>query len=159
MLTMRTPIEAALGMAFSFALLAGRAPPHSPWSSAPPAFVVVVNDHNPITSIDREKLSRIFFKRSAKWPNGALAEPIDLDLKQPSRVAFSQLVHRKTVSAVRAFWQQQIFSGRDVPPAEKASEGDVIAYIRDHEGAVGYVSFGVVLPEGVKAITVEGLGP
>lgn len=148
-----------MGLAFSFALLAGRGQPHRPWESAPPAFVVVVNDQNPITSIDREKLSRIFFKRTAAWPNGALAEPIDLDLKQPSRVAFSKTVHRKTVSAVRAFWQQQIFSGRDVPPVEKASEDDVIAYIRDHEAAVGYVSLGVALPEGVKALAVEGIGP
>jgi len=34
------------------------------------------------------------------------------------RVAFSKSVHGKSVGAVRAFWQQQIFSGRDVPPPE-----------------------------------------
>ena len=62
-------------------------------------------------------------------------------------------------AAIVAFWQQQIFSGRDVPPAEKASEKDVIAYVKDHEGAVGYVSPDVELPVGVKTLVIEGLRP
>jgi ABC-type phosphate transport system substrate-binding protein len=119
-------------------------------------FLVVVNAGNPATSISREQLSQIFLKRVDKWPNGAQAEPVDLAPSAAPRVAFTTTVHRKAVGAVRAFWQQQIFSGRDVPPPEKDNEHDVVAFIKEHVGAVGYVSADAELGPGVKAIGVQG---
>ena len=124
---------------------------------AAPAFVVVVNASNPIDGIDRDGLSRIFLKRVANWPDGRSAGPIDLPSSDPVRTEFSRAIHRKSVDAVRAYWQQQIFSGRDVPPAEKTSEADVLASVRATAAAVGYVSAGTTLPPGVKGIVVRGL--
>jgi ABC-type phosphate transport system substrate-binding protein len=119
-------------------------------------FLVVVNAGNPATSITREQLSQIFLKRVDTWPNGAQAEPVDLAPSAAPRVAFTTMVHHKAVGAVRAFWQQQIFSGRDVPPPEKDSEREVVAFIKEHVGAVGYVSADAELGPGVKAIDVQG---
>jgi ABC-type phosphate transport system substrate-binding protein len=118
------------------------------------SFVVVVNASNPATRIERELLSKLFLKRVAKWPHGAAVLPVDLSVSEMSRVQFTQSVHRKSVGAVRAFWQQQIFSGRDVPPPEKGTESDVLTYVRSNPGAVGYVSSSIPLNEGVKAIPV-----
>jgi hypothetical protein len=47
---------------------------------------------------------------------------------------------KRTVAAVRSYWQQRIFSGRDVPPPELDSDASVIAYVERTPGAVGYVS-------------------
>ncbi len=121
------------------------------------SFIVVVHADNPTTAIERELLSKIFFKRVEKWPDGTTAEPVDLALNQPARVSFSTGVHKKSVGAVRAFWQQQIFSGREIPPAEKSNEAAVLAYVMEHSGAVGYVSTATDLPIGVKPLTVQGL--
>jgi hypothetical protein len=60
------------------------------------------------------------------------------------------------VGAVRAFWQQQIFSGRDVPPPELASDKEVMEFVKQHAGAVGYMSPTTPLGAGVKSIQVEG---
>jgi hypothetical protein len=49
-------------------------------------------------------------------------------------------VLRKSVEAVKAYWQQRIFSGRDVPPPQFDRDDRVVAYVLEHEGAVGYVS-------------------
>ena len=117
-------------------------------------FVVVVNTGNPITAIDREALSRVFLKRVATWPDGSAAEPVDLPSAEPSRIAFSKSVHKKPVGAVRAFWQQQIFSGRDLPPPEKTSDADVISFVKANAGAIGYVS-DAAITAGVKVIVVE----
>jgi ABC-type phosphate transport system substrate-binding protein len=122
-------------------------------------FVVVVNVANPLTSIARDQLSRIFLKRVAKWPDGKPAEPVDLSPNDRLRVAFTKSVHGKSVGAVRAFWQQQIFSGRDVPPPEKASVAEVIDFVGTHPGAVGYVPFGQALGSSVKSVPIEGEAP
>lgn len=122
-------------------------------------FVVVVNAANPAESIDRDELSKMFFKRLVKWPNGVAVDPIDLPPAVQPRIAFSKSVHRKPVGAIRAFWQQQIFSGRDVPPPEKNSDADVIEYVSRNPGAVGYVSATQQLQSGVKAVEIREATP
>jgi ABC-type phosphate transport system substrate-binding protein len=124
-------------------------------SRTAPAFVVIVNADNSVATIDRELLSKIFLKRLMKWPNGLAAQPVDLAIGAAPRVAFTAEVHKKSVGAVRAFWQQQIFSGREVPPPEKSSENDVAAFVKENPGAVGYLSASTPLPDGVKAIAVK----
>ena len=146
-------------LTLSFVVPSARVPAQQPSAPVAPLFVVVVNAENPITSIDRDDLSRIFFKRDAKWPDGMLVDPVDLIESQPSRAAFSKSVHRKPVGAVRAFWQQQIFSGRDVPPPEESTEANVVAWVSKHVGGVGYVSSTLALVAGVKVIEVQGVKP
>ena len=47
---------------------------------------------------------------------------------------------KRSVAAVRSYWQQRIFSGRDVPPPEVDTENQVIKYVAGDPGALGYVS-------------------
>ena len=71
------------------------------------------------------------------------------------RSSFSQQIHRKATPAVKAYWQQMIFSGREVPPPEKASPKDVVAFVSANRGGVGYVPAGTPLGEGVKTLDVK----
>ena len=119
-------------------------------------FVVIVHQENPARTMERDDLSRIFLKRTVKWPHGVPVEPVDLPPTAKARAAFTRMVHGKSVNAVRAFWQQQIFSGRDVPPPEKSSDADVIEFVRTNPGAVGYVSSTTPLLAGVKTIALQG---
>lgn len=154
MTRMTHPAVRGLFAAAGFALWA---PPHTPTIAiARVEFVVVVNDSNPMLEIDRDGLSRIFLKRSTSWPSGRSIQPVDLPIEDGSRNAFSRVVLHKSINAVRAYWQQQIFSGRDVPPAEK-SEADLLSAIKSDGGAIGYVSPTTRLPIGVKRITVSGI--
>ncbi len=127
---------------------------------APPAaaqqggYVVIVNEANDISALRADEVSKIFFKKAHRWPNGNDVVPVDLPESAPAREAFSAAVHGKSVGAVRAYWQQQIFSGRDVPPAEKGSDEQVIAFVRATPGAIGYVSAGATLAPGVRRVQV-----
>jgi ABC-type phosphate transport system substrate-binding protein len=67
---------------------------------------------------------------------------VDQTDRSSVREEFSRVVHGKSAAAVKSTWNQQIFSGRDVPPVEKSSDGDVVAFVRATPGAVGYVSDG-----------------
>jgi len=122
-------------------------------------FVVIVRADNPSSVIDREALSQIFLKRTTTWPDGVHAEPVDLVSSDAARAAFTKAVLRKSMGAVRAFWQQQIYSGRDIPPPEKNSGAEVIAFVAAHPGAVGYVAAATSLGDGVKAISLTEGSP
>lgn len=118
-------------------------------------FVVVVHASNAAAAMPREQIARLFLRKVKRWPNGVDAEPVDLAPAAPARAAFTQTVLGKSIATVRAYWQQRLFSGADVPPPEKASEDDAIAFVRAHPGAVTYVSPTATLPAGVRALAVQ----
>ena len=116
------------------------------------SYKVIVNPSNPLTSISYENVSRIFLKKTTTFPNGRSAAPVDLPGNSSIRQHFSEDVHGKPASAVEAYWQQLIFSGRDIPPAQKNEKG-VLDFVRSNEDAIGYVSATTDTP-GVKVVLV-----
>lgn len=117
-------------------------------------FLVIVNEANPAQAISKDDLSQIFLKRETRWTTGDPVVPVDLTASSPVRAAFSQAVHGRPVSAIEAYWQRQIFSGRGVPPVEKSAETEVIEYVRANPHAVGYVRNGSPLGAGVRSLRV-----
>jgi hypothetical protein len=111
-------------------------------------YVVVANEAGP-ASISKSELSRVFLKKSAQLT------PVDQDKDAKVRSSFSKAVLGRPLSAIVSYWQQQIFSGGDSPPAEKRSDADVLAFVRSNPKGVGYVAAGTELGAGVHAVTVE----
>jgi ABC-type phosphate transport system substrate-binding protein len=124
-------------------------------SGAGLGFVLVVNEANPLDRIGRAEASKLFLKRTANWSNGLPAAPCDLSSTSPVRKSFSQEVHGKPVWVIVAFWQQEIAAGRSQPPAACPSEPQALAAVRDNPGGVAYVTEGMALGAGVKAISLE----
>ncbi len=125
-----------------------------PASGQDVSYKVIVNAANPIGSVSRTMLGRIFLKQELDWPNGQAAQPVDLAEGTPVREDFSTVVLGRSVPAVKSYWQKQIFSGAAVPPVEKASDEEVIAFVRMFRGAVGYVRVSTQLPIAVKLLRV-----
>ena len=114
---------------------------------------VIVNVDNNVTTISSDQVSRYFLKKSKKWDSGQKVKPVDLNRKNDTRESFTSNVHGKSISAIKAFWQKKIFTGKGVPPVEKKSDKDVIAYVRANPGAIGYVSASTNV-SGVKVINL-----
>jgi ABC-type phosphate transport system substrate-binding protein len=116
--------------------------------------VVVVHAGNPTPALSRDQVARLFLRKVSRWPSGAPSLPVDLRADAPARAAFTKQVLAKSITSVKAYWQERIFSGRDVPPPEQPTEADAVAFVRANPGAVAYVSPAVELPAGVRALTV-----
>ena len=80
--------------------------------------------------------------------------PVDLAGESSVRKKFSEDVLKRSLSAVRSYWQQLIFSGRNVPPPELDSDQAVIEYVAKRRGAIGYVS-GACAIDAVKVVSVR----
>jgi ABC-type phosphate transport system substrate-binding protein len=127
---------------------------HGARADGAPAFVVIVNPSNPIPAVERKFLEDAFLKKITRWPDDKIIRPVDLPPNSPVRRRFTDYVLKRSIEAVRGYWQQRIFSGRDVPPVELDNEGDVVKYVVRNDGAVGYVSPDTSL-EGVKVLSVR----
>ena len=103
------------------------------------AFKIIVHDSNPQTSLSRAEVSSLFLKKTGTLSNGRPAVPVDLVDNSPVREAFTASIHLKPVAAIKAYWRQQIFAGRSVPPVELRSEAEVVAFVKANVNAVGYV--------------------
>lgn len=142
-----TKISTVCAVVLTLALQAGQV-----FAQGRGAYKVVVNSSISISSISRDELSRVFLKKASKFHDGHSAMPVDLPSSSGVRDAFSRDVHGKPTTAVEAYWQQQVFSGREVPPAEK-SEGAAIDFVRSNSNGIAYVSPGADT-EGTKVINV-----
>ena len=121
---------------------------------AAPLFVLIVHPDNPADSVDSKFVSDAFLKKITRWSGGGVIKPVDLAPASSTRKSFSDKVHRRSVSAVRSYWQVQVFSGRDVPPPELSSDDDVVKFVLKHPGAIGYVTSGAKLG-GVRVVALK----
>lgn len=115
---------------------------------------VIVNSANAVSEMSAGDITGLFLKRTAKFPGGGAATPVDQAKNSATRGTFSRKVLGRPASAVDAYWQQQIFAGGELPPAVKASDDDVVAFVKATPGAIGYVSAGASTA-GVKVVTVK----
>ncbi len=117
-------------------------------------YQIVVNSANTTGSLSKEKLAAYFLKKETRWSDGTKIVVVDRNPGAAVRVAFSKVVLGKDVAAVKSYWQRQLFSGRETPPAEFDSDREVLDFIAKTPGAIGYVSATADLGTGVKAIRI-----
>lgn len=102
-------------------------------------FVVIVNPDSSVGALDRDFLRDVYLKKATEWGDGETIHPIDLSARFAAREQFVETVLRKTPAQLRAYWNQQIFSGKGVPPPEADSPEAVIEFVLANKGAVGYL--------------------
>ncbi|HWA57166.1 MAG TPA: hypothetical protein VG692_07930 [Gemmatimonadales bacterium] len=126
-----------------------------PARSAAQGFQVVANGAVGVASLPKAQVSSMMLKTAKKWPDGTAVQPVDLDKKSATREAFSKEILGRPLSAIIAYWQQQVFGGEASPPPERASDAEVLAFVKSTPGAIGYVAAGTAVGEGVKVIQVQ----
>ena len=134
-------------LALSLLLLGAAAP------AAAEEFKVVVHPDNPVAHLSQAQVSRLFLKKTLRWPEGRAVHPVE-PTSPRLRERFALSIHEKSLNAVKSYWNQLIFSGREVPPVSKSTDADVIAFVRSNPGALGYVSASTEA-HGVKTVALK----
>lgn len=115
---------------------------------------VVVNPANPVSSLSKNQVSRLFLEKST-WDDGAVVSPVDLLPASAIREGFSKDVLGLPVPEVVERVRELSKSAGGNPPPSLASDREVLAYVRLKPGAIGYVSLNADVT-GVKVISVGG---
>jgi ABC-type phosphate transport system substrate-binding protein len=117
-------------------------------------YKVIVHPSNPTAALDRRFLRDVYLRKATDWSTGGDIRPIDLASRFPAHERFLQEVLGKTPSQLRSYWNQQIFSGKAVPPPEADSAASAVAYVLANPGAVAYLPADAD-PAGTKVVRIK----
>jgi len=106
--------------------------------------VVVVNPANPVASLDKAEVARLFLGRSKTFPDGGDATVVTSDEGNSTRAAFEQAALGKSESQMKAYWAKQMFSGQGSPPDSVGDDAAVKAKVASDPSAVGYLPASMV---------------
>lgn len=106
--------------------------------------VVIVNKANTLGSISRAELSSIYLGKRKMWATGDAVKPCDLqepgmDEDQAAMGQFSARYLNKDLSSLKSYWIKMIFSGKGEPPQAFKKPEDVIRFVSEYPGSVGYL--------------------
>jgi len=127
----------------------------APGVSTAAGFKLIVNAEQRSERISKDDASRIFLKKMTRWSDGTEIRVVQPKGDTAVRGAFDKAVHDRSPAAIRTYWAQMVFSGRDVPPVERANDEAIVDFVKQNRGAIGVVSEGASLPGGVKAIDLK----
>jgi ABC-type phosphate transport system substrate-binding protein len=103
-----------------------------------PADVVLVSRRDPGETISERVAARLFLKEKLFWRDGTRIVPVNLPPDHDARELFSRSVLRRSRRELVEFWNEEHFKGVN-PPVVLESEDAVKAFVRQVDGAVGYI--------------------
>ncbi len=116
--------------------------------------VVVVSASNPVSSLSKSQVAKIFLGKSYRFPDGSRAVPLNQGEGTFERDDFYQLVSNQSPAQVKAHWSKLIFTGRGRPPRE-ATNSDAVKQLLAGNGVnIGYIDHTAV-DDSVKIVTIK----
>lgn len=115
--------------------------------------VFIGNPSVPTTVLNKYDVKNIFLGAKTTWDDGS--EIIFVVQKDSDcHTLFLKKYIRKTTAQFSEYWKKRIFTGKGLAPQSKANDEDIIKFVRETNGAIGYVSSDAGL-ENVKIIRVR----
>jgi ABC-type phosphate transport system substrate-binding protein len=101
--------------------------------------VAVVSAKNPNTSLSKNQIADIFLGKTARFPDGSLAVPVDLTEGAELRNEFYLKLTGKSAAQLKAHWSKIIFTGRGQPPKAVANSAEIIKLLSTNTNGIGYI--------------------
>jgi hypothetical protein len=106
--------------------------------------VAVVSSKSAVTSLSANQVADIFLGRMSRFPNGAVAVPVDLNDGSVERDRFYSKIAGKSPAQIKSYWSKIIFTGRGQPPKTVPTDLDMKKYIAANVAAIGYIEESMV---------------
>ena len=123
------------------------------WSS--PLFanevIVIANASVPADTLDENNIKNIFLGKSSKWENNDRITVVILEYSATHK-AFLEKYIKRTPSQFANVWRQNMFTGKGKQPYKAESIEEVVNYVSNTQGAIGYASSETTLPTSVKVV-------
>lgn len=104
--------------------------------------VVIVNKDNPVNELTAGQ-AKLYFLRKLKrlWPEtNKPIKPVDRDDDFTTKEIFYGKVLGMQSSEVVNYFKQRQFANSETPPARFKSDEEIVRYVSENEGAIGYIS-------------------
>jgi len=115
--------------------------------------VIVGNKSVAESKLNKQDLKNIFLGKKTTWSDNKKIVFVTQDNSSASDQFLTEYVNKST-SQFSSYWKEKVFTGQGTPPKSFASDKELIQFITQTEGAIGFVSSGDGL-DNVKKITIE----
>ncbi len=115
-----------------------------PLAAADTDIAIIVHRKNPLSSLTESDVMRLYLGKTRAFPNQTPARPVSLSNGVSPRREFDARILNRNPNQIRAYWAQQIFTGRGTPPREFGSATDVREFVANHPDAVGFMDAAAV---------------
>lgn len=101
--------------------------------------VIIANKDVATASVDQKLVQNIYLGKTTKWDDGAKIVPVLLQ-SGATHEAFLATYIKQSASQFNGFWTKAVFTGTGTPPKSFSSEQELVDYVANTSGAVGYTS-------------------
>ncbi len=115
--------------------------------------VIIGNSSVSTSSLSQEDVSYIFLGKKRIWEDGERIT-FAIQKKSDTHDEFLKQYVKKTPTQFSNYWKKQIFTGKGSSPHAVNTDQEMLKFVAETKGAVGYVSSGTSL-NNVKTISVE----
>ena len=101
--------------------------------------VAVVSVKSPVMALSKTQIADLFLGKAIRFPDGALAMPIDQEEGTPARDEFYATYAGKSPAQVREHWAKINFTGRGQPPPTASDEAQIKRLLAANPQAIAYL--------------------
>jgi ABC-type phosphate transport system substrate-binding protein len=103
---------------------------------------IIINNGNPTDKLDPAEVKDYWLKRGMKkkWKTSTVVLPVDRKVKCPEKELFYSKILRLSVDDVESYFAAKQYQGAENPPEKLATDKEIIAYVSEHPGAIGFVN-------------------
>lgn len=102
------------------------------------SIAVIVHPSN-TTEVSRKDIKNIYLANLTSFKNGVKIIPLSRSSQTSQYKYFIKYVLKKRRHQMKAFWGQQLYTGRGVPPKKLKSNQSVINIVSKNPSAIGYI--------------------
>ena len=120
---------------------------------------IVVNRANPVENLSFAELRKVFMGEQSHWSNGRRVTVVMLESGKTERQAVLSRIYQMDDKDYNSYFLHNMFTGElHAAPVALASSADVLKYVLNVQGAIGYVRT-MEADDSVKVIRVDGVLP
>ena len=117
--------------------------------------VVIANKGVAEDSLDHQTMARIYHGKKRQWSNKKKIVPVMLK-SGPIRDRFIEDIMEESDHKFITYWKQMVFTGRGIPPKSFLTEKELVNFVAETPGAIGYISgFTSPASDDVKLISIS----
>jgi ABC-type phosphate transport system substrate-binding protein len=125
----------------------------------PPALElsIIVHKDNPVEKTSITEVRNYWMRRGAQkaWPIlKTTVLPVDRKSTTPEKAVFYKKVVALSEADVEAYFAAKQYQSAESPPVKTATDRDVIQYVSDNRGAIGFINSGSLTDADKQAVKV-----
>lgn len=117
------------------------------------AVAVITNLENQEIGLSKNQIAKIYLGKMKHYSNGEKIKAVNLSKTSKTYKKFNKAIIKKSDAALNRYWSKLKFTGKGKPPKTLASEREVIQWVANTEGAIGYVD-GKYLNKSVNVVLI-----